>query len=83
MASSKAIAPYLAATVWDSLLLQARGFSLALEGKDALGMVTSATQAFILAFQVLGISYLLYALGRMLAMALWKRLSGFVHRPGI
>jgi putative peptide zinc metalloprotease protein len=67
--------PGVAATVWDSLLLQARGFSLALESRDVLGMVTSATQAFILALQILGISYLLYTLGRMLAAALWKRVG--------
>ena len=48
--------PGVAATIWDSLLLQARGFSMALEGRDVFGMVTSATQGFILTLQILGIS---------------------------
>jgi hypothetical protein len=47
------------------------------------GMATAAVQAFILAFQILGISYLPYALEQMLVMALWKGLSGFAHRYGV
>jgi hypothetical protein len=36
-------------------------------------MAISAVQAFTLALQVLGISYLLYTTGRMLVVALWKK----------
>jgi hypothetical protein len=64
------------------LLIQARGFSLALDGGDLLGMMVSVAQAFILMLQMLGISYLLYALGRMLVVALWNR-SGLTHRRGV
>lgn len=73
--------PGIAMAVWDSLLLQAREFSLALGSWDLLGMAASAAQAFILALQALGISYLLYALGRMLLVALWKRI-GLARRRG-
>ncbi len=63
----------MVATAWDSLLLLARGFSLALKSEDLTGMTVSAAQAFILALQfILGISYLLYALGRMLVTIPWK-----------
>ncbi len=62
----------MAATAWHSLLLLARGFSLALKSEDLTGMTVSAAQAFILALQFLGISYLLYALGRMLVTIPWK-----------
>ena len=67
--------PGIAAATWDSLLLQARGFSLALEGGNILGIIASAAQASILALQILGISYLLYTLGRMLVAALWRRVG--------
>src|SRR5215210_2264673 len=62
--------PGLVLIAWDSLLLLAREFSLALDGGDHIGMALSATQAFILALQILGSSYLLYALGRMLFVGL-------------
>ena len=71
--------PGTAMLAWDSLLILVREFSLALDGGDFVGMTLSALQAFILALQMLGVSYLLYALGRMLAVALWKRI-GRVHR---
>lgn len=74
--------PNMAMIAWDSLLILAKEFSLALDGGDLVGMALSAIQVFILALQMLGSSYLLYALGRMLVMALWKRLSGFAHRRG-
>ena len=62
----------MAATALDSLLLLARGFSLALKSENLTGMTVSVAQAFILALQFLGISYLLYALGRMLVTIPWK-----------
>ena len=65
--------PGIAVTAWDSMLLLAREFSLALDGGDPPGMALSVVQAFILALQMLGISYLLYMLGRALVVALWKR----------
>lgn len=73
--------PGTAMLAWDSLLILAREFSLALDGGDLVGMALSALQAFILALQILGISYLLYALGRMLVAALWKRLGRVRREP--
>jgi putative peptide zinc metalloprotease protein len=67
--------PGIATTVWDSLLLLAREFSLALDEGNLVGMALLAVQLFILGIQVLGISYLLYALGRMLLVALWRRIG--------
>jgi putative peptide zinc metalloprotease protein len=67
--------PGTAVSAWDSLLILAREFSLALDGGDLVGMALSALQAFILGLQVLGISYLLYALGRMLVTTLWRRIG--------
>ncbi len=66
---------------WDSLLILVREFSLALGGRDLVDMALSALQAFILALQMLGISYLLYALGRMLVTAIWKRLGRVRREP--
>lgn len=73
--------PGIGAAVWDSLLIQAKGFSYALDGGDLLGMTMSGAQAFILMLQVLGISYLLYASGRILVTALRKR-GDFAHQRG-
>jgi hypothetical protein len=56
----------IAVATWDSLLIQARGFSYALDAWDLLGMAASGAQVLILMLQMLGISYLLYALGRRL-----------------
>lgn len=67
--------PGTAMLAWDSLLILAREFSLVLDGGDLVGMALSALQAFILALQILGISYLLYALGRMLVAAFWKQVG--------
>ncbi len=44
-------------------------------------MALSALQAFFLALQMLGISYLLFALGRMLAAALWKWIGRAQWKP--
>ncbi|MCA1730097.1 MAG: hypothetical protein LC751_12045 [Actinobacteria bacterium] len=65
--------PSIAATSWDSILLLAGEFSLALKDGDPTGMAISAVQAFTLALQVLSISYLLYTTGRKLVVALWKK----------
>jgi len=51
--------PYIAPVVWDSLLVQAQGFSFALDSGELLGMAASGAQASILMLQVLGTSYLL------------------------
>jgi putative peptide zinc metalloprotease protein len=71
--------PIIATTAWYSLLLLASAFSLALDGGDLVGMTLSALQAFILGLQMLGVSYLLYATGRMVVVALWNR-SGLGDR---
>ena len=42
---------------------------------DLSGMAMAAVPAFFVALQLMGISYLLYALGRMLVVALWKQLG--------
>ena len=67
--------PAIAMTAWHSLFLLARAFSLALDGGDLVGMTLTAIQAFILGLQMLGVSYLLYATGRMVVLALWKRIG--------
>lgn len=73
--------PGTAMLAWGSLLILAREFSLALDGGDLVGMALSALQVFILALQILGISYLLYVLGRMLVTALWKRIGRVRREP--
>ncbi len=72
--------PGIAAAAWDSLLIQVRGFSLAMEGGDLLGMAASGAQASILALQMIGISYLLYSLGRKLFGAVAKRAGSVTNR---
>ena len=65
--------PGIAVAAWDSLLIQARGFSYALDARDLLGMAASGAQVLILMLQMLGISYLLYALGRRLLKMIPRR----------
>jgi putative peptide zinc metalloprotease protein len=65
--------PGIAVAAWDSLLIQARGFSYALDAGDLLGMAASGAQVLILMLQMLGISYLLYALGRWLLKMIPRR----------
>jgi putative peptide zinc metalloprotease protein len=72
--------PAIVTTAWHSLLGQASKFSQALEAGSYLGMVTSFTQASILALQMLGVAYLLYSLARIVAVSVWKRV-GVAHRP--
>lgn len=64
--------PGIAATAWDSLLAQAAVFSQALDDGYLAGMALSVAQMLILGLQMLGITYLLYSLGRRLVGALWK-----------
>jgi putative peptide zinc metalloprotease protein len=71
--------PGIAAVIWDSLLLQARGFSYALDEGDLFGMAASGTQAFILMLQTLGILYLLYALGGRLLGGILRRSARIYH----
>ena len=66
--------PVTAAVAWHSLTLLAGEFSLALGGRDPIGMATSGLQAFILSLQMLGILYLLYTLGRTLAVVVLRRI---------
>ena len=66
--------PVALAIAWHSLRLLAGEFSLALDGRDILGMASSGLQAFILSLQVLGILYLLYSLGRTLSVVLLRRI---------
>lgn len=66
--------PVTLAVAWDSLGLLAGKFSLALAGRDLLGMTSSGLQAFILSLQVLGILYLLYSLVRTLGVILLRRM---------
>ena len=56
-----------------------------LDGGDVLGTLASTTQASIFALQILRISYLLYALGRIVVAALWKWLGRVRvgNRPGL
>ena len=54
-----------------------------MQGGDLLGMAASGTEAAILALQLLGISYLLYALERRLIGAVARRVVGGVtHTAG-
>ena len=74
--------PGIAVAAWDSLLVQVRELSFAMEAGDLLGAASSAAQAFILGLQMLGISYLLYALGRRLLGMLARRVPGVTHTAG-
>ena len=72
--------PGIVAVASDSLLIQARGFSYALNTGDLTGMALSGVQAFVIMLQMLGIFYLLYALGRTLIVALWRKGTGHFAR---
>jgi putative peptide zinc metalloprotease protein len=67
--------PGIGATAWDSLLAQAAVFSQALDNGYLAGMALSVAQMLILGLQMLGITYLLYSVGRRLVGALWKRIG--------
>ncbi|QIN80542.1 hypothetical protein GBA65_20795 [Rubrobacter marinus] len=67
--------PVTVAVAWHSLTLLAGEFSLALGVGDLVGMASSGLQALILSLQLLGIVYLLYALGRTLTVVLLRRLG--------
>ena len=66
--------PVTVAVAWYSLTLLAGEFSLALDGRNLVGMATSGLQAFILSLQMMGILYLLYSLGRTLTVVLLRRI---------
>lgn len=72
--------PGIVAVASDSLLIQARGFSYALNSGDLLGMVLSGAQAFVVMLQMLGIFCLLYVLGRTLIVAIWRKSPGRIAR---
>ena len=67
--------PVTMTVAWHSLTLLAAQFSIALDGRNLVGMVSSSLQAFILSLQMLGIVYLLYSLGRTLTVLLLRRIS--------
>lgn len=74
--------PGIATAAWDSLLGQAAVFSQALDDGYLVGMALSVAQMLILGLQMLGITYLLYSLGRRLVGALWNRISAARRTEG-
>lgn len=74
--------PGIATAAWDSLLGQAAVFSQALDDGHVAGMALSVAQMLILGLQMLGITYLLYSLGRRLVGALWNRISAARRTEG-
>ena len=83
--------PGILAIVWDSLLNQTADFSVAWNNGNAIGVATSASQMLILGLEILGITYLLYVLGRGLAKAIWnwskptlmRRVTGTLVAAGV
>ena len=65
--------PVTVSIAWHSLTLLAAELSAALDGRNLVGMVSSSLQAFILSLQMLGIVYLLYALGRTLTVVVLRK----------
>lgn len=70
--------PVITGIVWDSLNVQAAQFSRALDGGNFVGVALSVAQMLILVLQMLGISYLLYRLGRMVVTMVLRRVT---NRP--
>ena len=67
--------PGIAAAIWESLRLQARAFSFAMDDGNLIGMATSSGQALILGLQMLGIGYIVYSLSWMLVAGIRKRIA--------
>ena len=65
-------APRVLSILGDSFLRQTADLSLSWSTGNALGVVASASQMLILALEMVGGAYLLYALGRALAGAIWN-----------
>jgi putative peptide zinc metalloprotease protein len=65
-------APSMLAIMWDSFLNQMANLSGAWNNGIVVGVATSASQMLLLAIEMVGIIYLLYALGRGLATAVWN-----------
>jgi putative peptide zinc metalloprotease protein len=63
--------PLIAETVWFSIQLQADQFALANSRGDVTGMALSAVSILILLLQVVGITFMLFLLGRALARTIW------------
>lgn len=63
--------PSILAIMWDSFLAQTADFAAARSNGDVLGLAAAVAQMLILLLEMLGISYLLYALGRILARSIW------------
>ena len=74
--------PGIATAAWNSLLGQAAVFSQALDDGYVAGMALSVAQMLILGLQMLGITYLLYSLGRRLVRALWNRVGAARRTEG-
>lgn len=65
-------APRVLATAWDSLGQQFQTFTVAQGSGDALTLVGSALQAFLLIIPTAGLAYTLFALGRRFSVAVWR-----------
>jgi len=64
-------APSMLAVMWDSFLNQTANLSVAWSTSSVLGVTASASQMLMLAMEMVGIMYLLYALGRGLVTVVW------------
>lgn len=65
--------PDIVRIAWLSLQNQAADFARASHGGDLVGVAVSVAQMLILGLQMLGITYLLYRLGRMVVRMILKR----------
>lgn len=63
--------PLIVETVWFSIRLQADQFTLANSFGDVTGMALSAMSLLILLLQVLGVTFMLFLLGRVVLRAIW------------
>jgi putative peptide zinc metalloprotease protein len=64
--------PDLLSAMWDSFLNLMADLSAAWGTGSVVGVAASASQMLILALEMVGIAYLFYALGRVLARAVWN-----------
>ena len=84
-------APSLLFILWDSFVDQMANLSTVWGTGNALGVMASASQMLILALEMVGIAYLLYALGRALGRAIWnwskptptRRVTGALIAAGV
>ena len=84
-------APSLLFILWDSFVDQMTNLSTAWGTGNALGVMASASQMLILTLEMVGIAYLLYALGRALGRAIFnwskptptRRVTGALITAGV